>query len=150
MASSSAAAAAAPPLAAAFSLTGKSAVVTGASKGIGAAIAQTFAAAGAEVVAIIGRDTEGLAATKQLVEAEGRTCHVVAADFSTAQGVAAAADQLELPGEQLALGTGAEPSVERGEHRPRAIGAATPQAALRQARSVLLPPCLPAGGLHGR
>jgi NAD(P)-dependent dehydrogenase (short-subunit alcohol dehydrogenase family) len=94
MASSSAAAAAAPPLAAAFSLTGKSAVVTGASKGIGAAIAQTFAAAGAEIVAIIGRDTEGLAATKQLVEAEGRTCHVVAADFSTAQGVAAAADQL--------------------------------------------------------
>ena len=76
-----------------FSLAGKRAVVTGASKGIGAAIAQLFAAAGADV-AVLGRDHEGLAATKTLVEAEGRRCWVVAADFSTAEGVAAAADEL--------------------------------------------------------
>jgi len=76
-----------------FSLAGKKAVVTGASKGIGAAIAQLFAAAGADV-AVLGRDHEGLAATKTLVEAEGRRCWVVAADFSTAEGVAAAADEL--------------------------------------------------------
>ena len=76
-----------------FSLAGKRAVVTGASKGIGAAIAQLFAAAGADV-AVLGRDHEGLAATKTLVEAEGRRCWVVAADFSTAEGVSAAADEL--------------------------------------------------------
>ena len=76
-----------------FSLAGKRAVVTGASKGIGAAIAQLFAAAGADV-AVLGRDHDGLAATKALVEAEGRRCWVVAADFSTAEGGAAAADEL--------------------------------------------------------
>ena len=47
-----------------FSLAGKRAVVTGASKGIGAAIAQLFAAAGADV-AVLGRDHEGLAATDE-------------------------------------------------------------------------------------
>eukprot|EP01043_Picozoa_sp_COSAG02_P044394 COSAG02_NODE_3962_length_5981_cov_104.850731_6_plen_301_part_00 len=81
------------PLSASFSLVGKTAVITGASKGIGAAIAQVFAAAGADV-AIVGRDEHGLAATKALVEAEGRTCHVVAADLSTAAGVDKVADQL--------------------------------------------------------
>jgi len=80
-------------LPATFSLVGKTAVVTGASRGIGAAIAQCYAAAGADI-AIVGRDEHGLAATKALVEAEGRTCHVVAADLSTAAGVDAVADQL--------------------------------------------------------
>lgn len=81
-------------LSADFSLIGKTAVVTGASKGIGAAIAQCFAAAGLAKVAIVGRDDHGLAATKALVELEGCSCHVVNADLSTVAGVSTAADEL--------------------------------------------------------
>ena len=43
-----------------FSLEGKRALVTGASRGIGAEIAAVFADAGADV-AIVGRDAEDLA-----------------------------------------------------------------------------------------
>ena len=43
-----------------FSLQGKRALVTGASRGIGAEIPAVFADAGADV-AIVGRDAEGLA-----------------------------------------------------------------------------------------
>jgi short-subunit dehydrogenase len=42
-----------------FSLEGKWALVTGASRGIGAEIATVFADAGADV-AIVGRDADGL------------------------------------------------------------------------------------------
>eukprot|EP01045_Picozoa_sp_COSAG04_P011644 COSAG04_NODE_757_length_10542_cov_7.203773_5_plen_123_part_00 len=98
-----------------FSLAGKRAVVTGASKGIGAAIAQLFAAAGADV-AVLGRDHEGLAATKALVEAEGRRCWVVAADFSTAEGVATAAD--ELLGHAEAWDCLERPARRRWRHGP--------------------------------
>lgn len=54
-----------------FSLQGKSALVTGASRGIGAEIATVFADAGADV-AIVGRDAEGLDATRQAVAGKGR------------------------------------------------------------------------------
>ena len=46
-----------------LSLSGRRAVVTGGSKGIGASIAVTLAAAGCDV-AICGRDGDGLAVTK--------------------------------------------------------------------------------------
>ena len=48
-----------PDHASRFSLQGKRALVTGASRGIGAEIATVFADAGADV-AIVGRDAEGL------------------------------------------------------------------------------------------
>lgn len=68
-----------------FSVTGKKAVVTGGSKGIGAEVARVLAQAGADV-AIVGRDRAGLAETKAAVEAAGRDCLVIEADFRTVEG----------------------------------------------------------------
>jgi len=48
-----------PDRASRFSLQGKRALVTGASRGIGAEMATVFADAGADV-AIVGRDAKGL------------------------------------------------------------------------------------------
>lgn len=68
------------------SLLGKRALVTGASHGCGAAIAQILAAAGADI-AIVAHTEEGLAATAAAVRALGRDCLVIAADLSTVDGV---------------------------------------------------------------
>ncbi|MEA2780129.1 MAG: hypothetical protein QOK29_1673 [Rhodospirillaceae bacterium] len=56
-----------------FSLAGSRAVVTGAARGIGQAIALGLAEAGAEVV-ITGRDLDALAETEHRIEAGGGCC----------------------------------------------------------------------------
>jgi NAD(P)-dependent dehydrogenase (short-subunit alcohol dehydrogenase family) len=56
-----------------FLLDGRLAVVTGAARGLGAAIADGFAACGA-VVAICDRDPDGLARTAERVVAHGHAC----------------------------------------------------------------------------
>ena len=53
-----------------FELSGKTALVTGAGSGIGAAIAQLFAQAGA-FVGVIDKDTEAAQATTELIQEEG-------------------------------------------------------------------------------
>jgi 2-dehydro-3-deoxy-D-gluconate 5-dehydrogenase len=68
-----------------FRLDGKRALVTGASRGIGAAIAKVFAEAGADL-GIVGRDRQGLEHTKQVVERYGRECLVIAQDLATVEG----------------------------------------------------------------
>src|SRR5262245_23084744 len=68
-----------------FTLAGQRALVTGASKGIGAAIAAVFADAGADV-ALVGRDTHGLEKTRQVVAGKGRRCLVIEADLRTVEG----------------------------------------------------------------
>ena len=68
-----------------FSLQGKRALVTGASRGIGAEIATVFADAGADV-AIVGRDAEGLDATRQAIAGKGRRCVAIQADLRTVEG----------------------------------------------------------------
>jgi 3-oxoacyl-[acyl-carrier protein] reductase len=73
-----------------FSLTGKTALVTGASGGIGAAIAKTLAAAGARV-AISGTNMEKLNALKN----ELKDAVIVPADLSNAEAVAALVDTAE-------------------------------------------------------
>lgn len=81
-----------------FSLAGRKALVTGASKGIGFEIARVFADAGADIVAV-ARDAGGLLAVKREVEARGRRCLVIEADMGTAEGpVAAAREALEAWG----------------------------------------------------
>ena len=64
-----------------FSLDGKTAVITGASSGLGVAFATGFAEAGADV-AICARRVEKLEQTKEKVEAMGRRCVAVQADVA--------------------------------------------------------------------
>jgi NAD(P)-dependent dehydrogenase (short-subunit alcohol dehydrogenase family) len=64
-----------------FSLEGKVAIVTGASAGLGVAIAQGLAEAGADV-ALGARRIEALEETRELVEAAGRRAIAVATDIS--------------------------------------------------------------------
>jgi NAD(P)-dependent dehydrogenase (short-subunit alcohol dehydrogenase family) len=68
-----------------FSVQGKRALVTGASKGIGAEIAAVLADAGADL-AIVGRDTKGLEDTRKAVVSKGRKCAVIEADLQTVDG----------------------------------------------------------------
>ncbi|MEO1104921.1 MAG: SDR family oxidoreductase [Pseudomonadota bacterium] len=71
-----------------FDLSDRLAIVTGASRGIGQALAIGLAGAGADIVAT-ARSEDGLAETAHAVAATGRTCHTVAADIA-AGGAAAA------------------------------------------------------------
>lgn len=73
-----------------FSLSGKKAVVTGATKGIGHEICRVFAEAGADIVAM-GRDQAGLSAVCEAIEGNGRRCLGVKADLASIEGVDEAA-----------------------------------------------------------
>ena len=64
-----------------FSLAGKKALVTGASRGIGKVIAVEFARAGADV-AIAARTAEGLAATAKEIRGLGRQAVEIPADLT--------------------------------------------------------------------
>ena len=64
-----------------FSLEGKTALVTGSSRGIGAAIARSLAAAGADVI-IHGTTMAGTKATERTIRADGGKAHVLAGDLS--------------------------------------------------------------------
>jgi NAD(P)-dependent dehydrogenase (short-subunit alcohol dehydrogenase family) len=68
-----------------FSLTGKNALVTGASKGIGSEICRVLADAGADIVAV-ARDRQGLGEVKAAIEAMGRRCLAIEADLATVEG----------------------------------------------------------------
>ena len=80
-----------------FDLTGKTAFVTGASRGIGKAIAIGLAEAGADV-ALVARSEDGLAETASDIAVLGRKAFVIPADVTSQQAVAdaatAAIDQL--------------------------------------------------------
>lgn len=74
-----------------FSIEGRKALITGASKGIGAEMARVFADAGADIVAV-GRDEADLEATAAAVRALGRQCLVVPADLADADATRAAGE----------------------------------------------------------
>jgi NAD(P)-dependent dehydrogenase (short-subunit alcohol dehydrogenase family) len=82
----------------AFSLAGKCAFVTGASRGIGRAIAEGLAGAGADV-AVAARSAEGLAETVIAIEATGRRAVPVVMDVSRVDDCRAA-----IPSAVAALG----------------------------------------------
>jgi 2-deoxy-D-gluconate 3-dehydrogenase len=77
-----------------FSLTGKTALVTGASKGIGASIAIAMAQAGANVV-LVGRSQDSLSATRTAIENLGRTTETLIADVESRDQIAAAFKSIE-------------------------------------------------------
>jgi NAD(P)-dependent dehydrogenase (short-subunit alcohol dehydrogenase family) len=82
-----------------FDLTGKNAFVTGASRGIGQAIAVAFAESGADV-ALVARSADGLAETAEAIAAVGRKAFVIPTDVTNYDAVADAAataiDQLSF------------------------------------------------------
>ena len=82
---------------AAFSLAGRRALVTGASRGIGRALAEGLAAAGADV-AVSGRDRATLQPVVAAIEAMGRRAVAIEMDVASAaacaRGVAEAAAAL--------------------------------------------------------
>ena len=80
-----------------FSLTGRRAVVTGASRGIGLAVARGLAAAGAEVVCLQRTATVPDALAEEAAAA-GTGATAVAADLHDPASVAAAADQVLAAG----------------------------------------------------
>jgi 2-deoxy-D-gluconate 3-dehydrogenase len=68
-----------------FSLAGKTALVTGATKGIGLETCKVLADAGADIAAV-GRDRDGLKEVRAAVESHGRRCVAITADMATADG----------------------------------------------------------------
>ncbi len=74
-----------------FSLAGKRALVTGASKGIGFETAKVLADAGADIV-VTARDEAGLAEIAGIVRGLGRNCVSVVADMAQERGPATAAE----------------------------------------------------------
>ncbi len=68
-----------------FSLEGKRALVTGATKGIGFEACRVLADAGADLV-VVGRDAQGLKDVTAAVKKAGRKCLAVSADMSTVEG----------------------------------------------------------------
>lgn len=74
-------------------LAGKTALVTGSSKGIGAATAQALAAAGAHVV-ITGRDVKALETVEDAIHAEGGAATIAPVDLTETDGIARLASAL--------------------------------------------------------
>ena len=68
-----------------FSLAGKSALVTGATKGIGLETCKVLADAGADIAAV-GRDAAGLKEVAAAVTALGRKCVTISADMASKDG----------------------------------------------------------------
>ncbi len=77
-----------------FDLSGRTALITGSSAGIGLALASGLAGAGAAIV-LNGRDAGKLASAAGQLRAEGATVHVAAFDASDAEAVAAAVAEVE-------------------------------------------------------
>jgi 3-oxoacyl-[acyl-carrier protein] reductase len=76
-----------------MSLTGKRALVTGASRGIGAAIAKALAAEGADVAITYEKSAERAAEVVRAIEAQGRQAVAIQADSADVRAVQASVDK---------------------------------------------------------
>jgi 2-deoxy-D-gluconate 3-dehydrogenase len=77
-----------------FDLTGRLAVVTGAKRGIGFAMAEALAEAGADIIGVSATIEPEGSTIEQRVTALGRTFRAIAADFADPAAVAGLADTL--------------------------------------------------------
>ena len=77
-----------------FSLAGRHALITGGTRGIGLAIAQTFAAAGAKLT-LCSRKESNIQPAIQAIEASGASAFGVAADIGNSADIARLADAAE-------------------------------------------------------
>jgi gluconate 5-dehydrogenase len=75
----------------AFRLDGRTAFVTGGSRGLGRAMAQALAEAGADLI-LVGRDADSLTLARDELAATGRRVIAVTADVSTPDGARLACD----------------------------------------------------------
>src|ERR1700722_5166861 len=83
-------------------LQGKTALVTGASRGIGRATASALADAGAHVLVHYGRSVQEAESLVAAIQAEGGRANAVSADLSTPDGAALLAKQVRsLIGDRL-------------------------------------------------
>ncbi|WP_298261187.1 SDR family oxidoreductase [uncultured Litoreibacter sp.] len=83
-----------------FDLSGKRALITGSSQGIGLALARGLAEAGAEVV-LNGRDREKLSAAAKVLRDDGHIVHELAFDATDHLGVRSAIDAFETETGQI-------------------------------------------------
>ncbi|NUR69230.1 MAG: SDR family oxidoreductase [Hamadaea sp.] len=81
-----------------FDLTGRRAVITGARRGIGLAMADALAAAGADIVAVSAHLEPTGSEVEKRVRGHGRSFTGYQADFTDRDEVAALADRLEYDG----------------------------------------------------
>ncbi len=79
-----------------FDLSGRAALVTGGGSGIGRAIAQALAGAGADVV-VLGRRPDPLTETVALLAEGGGTAAVVVGDLTRLDGIPVLAEQAAVP-----------------------------------------------------
>ncbi len=75
-----------------FQLKGRTAIITGSSRGLGRAIAQAFAEAGANLI-LVGREEQSLEKAARDLEAYGSWIGTVAADVGMPEGAADACDK---------------------------------------------------------
>lgn len=76
-----------------FSLRGRTALITGASKGIGFEICRVFADAGADIVAT-ARDEAGLRQVATEVEKHGRQCHTYSCELADPEAISTLCNQV--------------------------------------------------------
>ena len=84
-----------------FTLRGKTALVTGASRGIGRATAAALARAGAHVLVHYGRSAQEAGSLVSEIQAKGGRAEAISADLGTPNGSALLAKQVRAIGDRL-------------------------------------------------